>query len=208
MKMAIPQGDDMVPRPIPATHNDRHENGGADEINVAGLSGALADDQSPAVHGANKHTNVTREIFLSPFGYSSERAVFRLLADYGCAYLTDATSQIVAVTGKIPDDFVSLVEVDLVILAAAANGNMYHKIDWTFAANGESYTTHSGDTGWITSALVGGNLTEIAIAGALAGVAVGDYFGIAVNRDATNALDTINNDVIVIGFLVKYVAEQ
>jgi hypothetical protein len=31
-------------------HSARHENGGADEISVAGLSGVLADPQTPAAH--------------------------------------------------------------------------------------------------------------------------------------------------------------
>lgn len=42
----------------PTTHNPSHENGGADEINVAGLSGVLADPQTPANHaiGGSAHT--------------------------------------------------------------------------------------------------------------------------------------------------------
>jgi len=35
---------------IPDAHNDTHENGGSDEISVAGLSGVLADAQTPATH--------------------------------------------------------------------------------------------------------------------------------------------------------------
>lgn len=33
-----------------ADHSARHENGGADELNVAGLNGVLADPQTPAAH--------------------------------------------------------------------------------------------------------------------------------------------------------------
>lgn len=40
----------------PASHASTHENGGADEISVAGLSGALADPQTPASH-ASSHQN-------------------------------------------------------------------------------------------------------------------------------------------------------
>lgn len=40
-----------------ATHAVRHENGGADEISVAGLSGLLADPQTPATH-ASEHAGV------------------------------------------------------------------------------------------------------------------------------------------------------
>ncbi len=37
-------------------HHDRHENGGADEISVAGLSGLLADPQTPVTHHT-RHEN-------------------------------------------------------------------------------------------------------------------------------------------------------
>jgi len=35
---------------VPSAHNTTHENGGADEISVAGLSGVLADAQTPVAH--------------------------------------------------------------------------------------------------------------------------------------------------------------
>jgi len=40
----------------PATHGSTHQDGGADEINVAGLSGDLADPQDPKTHGST-HSN-------------------------------------------------------------------------------------------------------------------------------------------------------
>ena len=42
-------------------HAARHENGGADEISVAGLSGALADAQIPTAHAAS-HTDGTDDV--------------------------------------------------------------------------------------------------------------------------------------------------
>lgn len=42
-------------------HSARHENAGADEISVAGLSGELADAQPPKIH-ASKHTDGTDDI--------------------------------------------------------------------------------------------------------------------------------------------------
>lgn len=36
-----------------ATHASRHENGGADEVSVAGLSGLLADGQTPLAHATS-----------------------------------------------------------------------------------------------------------------------------------------------------------
>lgn len=48
--------------PQPAkTHATSHQNGGGDEINVAGLSGELADDQPPKAHAAD-HVGAGDEI--------------------------------------------------------------------------------------------------------------------------------------------------
>lgn len=45
----------------PAAHASTHENAGADEISVAGLSGELVDDQPPKAH-ASDHTDGTDDI--------------------------------------------------------------------------------------------------------------------------------------------------
>lgn len=45
-----------VTNATPADHASTHENGGADEISVAGLSGKLADAQDPTAHGSAAHT--------------------------------------------------------------------------------------------------------------------------------------------------------
>ena len=43
----------------PLAHAASHQNGGADELSVAGLSGALADPQTPAAHGLVGATHTT-----------------------------------------------------------------------------------------------------------------------------------------------------
>jgi len=43
-------------------HAERHENGGTDEISVAGLSGALADSQTPSAHKTSHQDGGTDEI--------------------------------------------------------------------------------------------------------------------------------------------------
>lgn len=45
-----------------ADHSARHENGGADEISVAGLSGLLADSQTPLAHKTSHQDTGTDEI--------------------------------------------------------------------------------------------------------------------------------------------------
>jgi len=41
----------------PPTHHTTHENGGVDEVSVTGLSGLLADAQTPLTHGNPNHTS-------------------------------------------------------------------------------------------------------------------------------------------------------
>lgn len=45
-----------------ADHSARHENGGADELNVAGLNGVLADPQTPAAHKVSHQNGGADEI--------------------------------------------------------------------------------------------------------------------------------------------------
>jgi hypothetical protein len=45
-----------------SAHKAKHENGGADEISVAGLSGELADAQTPKTHKTSHENNGTDEI--------------------------------------------------------------------------------------------------------------------------------------------------
>lgn len=58
-------GSDDVGSPSDAEFNDhslRHESGGADEINVGGLSGSLADAQEPTAHSTEHENGGTDEI--------------------------------------------------------------------------------------------------------------------------------------------------
>jgi hypothetical protein len=49
----------------PAAHASSHQNGGADEISVAGLSGELADNQPPKAHKTSHQDGGSDEINLS-----------------------------------------------------------------------------------------------------------------------------------------------
>ncbi len=53
-------------------HHENHENGGDDEVNVAGLSGVLADPQTPAAHHGSHENGAGDEISVA--GLSGELA--------------------------------------------------------------------------------------------------------------------------------------
>ncbi len=54
-----------------ATHATQHQNGGSDEISVAGLSGQLADDQPPLPHGSDHQPGQSDAVFAADTGWSS-----------------------------------------------------------------------------------------------------------------------------------------
>lgn len=47
---------------LPQAHEASHRNGGADELNIGGLSGELADDQPPKAHDLQDHTGPTSAV--------------------------------------------------------------------------------------------------------------------------------------------------
>lgn len=49
----------------PAAHAASHQNGGSDEVNVAGLSGLLADPQTPAAHASSHEDGGSDELDLT-----------------------------------------------------------------------------------------------------------------------------------------------
>jgi len=57
----VAENADVTGSNAPQAHKSSHENGGSDEISVAGLSGELADNQPPKAH-ASGHTDGTDDI--------------------------------------------------------------------------------------------------------------------------------------------------
>lgn len=66
-----PGGADEVSGVTPGAHAASHQDTGADEINVAGLSGELADDQKPKAHDASKVTSGTFPVARGGTGLST-----------------------------------------------------------------------------------------------------------------------------------------
>ena len=62
-------------------HSARHENGGADEISVAGLSGLLADAQTPLGHNASHENGGADEIEVDDLGTAEVDTSKRLAPD-------------------------------------------------------------------------------------------------------------------------------
>lgn len=86
--------DDSGDPRTPDAHKASHQNGGGDEVDVAGLSGELADDQPPKPH-ASDHTSATDPLY-SVHGFvwtvagtlsTGANASFRLRAKQAITFL-------------------------------------------------------------------------------------------------------------------------
>lgn len=176
----------------------------------AGPGADPTEVDSPEVHGADKHTNVTRELFiLATTG--STTGVAADLGYFPCIELADGVTNFIRVAFKVPDDFVSLSSLKAVWSAGVAAGNMRWSLNALYGAEGEVYNAHTDNPAYGETA-TGGinrlNIQEPANPLTLALLAIGDYVGIRMGRNAGHANDTIDDDVCVLGFLFTYVGEQ
>ena len=94
-------------------HNEQHEDGGSDEIDVTGLSGVLSDQQDPQSHGNERHT----ENFIPDTEVGANSGVASL------------DSNGVLVSGQVPDlsiteVFTVTAEADLTTLSNAEIGDV------------------------------------------------------------------------------------
>ena len=176
---------------------------------VLGIIKIEGKELVPGAHGAAKHTNVTRTLFISATGYTDGA-----LATYGNhsgQKLVDAALKQSNIEFRMPSDFVSFTSLKLVWASGAASGNMYWSLDAYYASATEGHATHSESSGLGTTATGGAdkiNVQTSATALTLASVTGADYVGIKVTRDGVNASDTLTADVVILGLLLEYTAEQ
>lgn len=162
-------------------HAATHENGGADEINVVGLSGQLADDQLPDDHNEGAHINRNRTLPLAPFLYGTG---VRGMKGYFETFDLSAGAQYGVANFQIPVGFVSFVSA-IVGIIPAGDGTF----DWTADAeqldNGEAIGTGTDTATADGQAGTGAIFLELDITAALDGLAlaVGDWVGVRFRLD-------------------------
>lgn len=104
----------------------------------------------------------------------------------------------------IPSDIVTVVRAAVVVIPNAG-GDLY----WSCATNfgqicaNEGYQTNTDSIALNASTLTQDEIECIDISAALTGGAGGDLVGIEFTRDATDALDTINEDVHYLGIIIQ-----
>jgi len=163
-------------------------------------------------HGAAKHTDVTRELFIPANACYIAAGTSGLLSQHQrVSGGANADEPDVHFSLKVPDDFVSFGSVKAVWAAVPASGNMYWRILANYGASGEDYAAHT-DSPAIGVTATGGatlvNVQEPANPLTLSSLAAGDYIGIRFFREGTHASDTINDVVYLLGILFTYTASQ
>ncbi len=168
--------------------------------------------RSIAAHGAEKHTNITRTIWLPAIKYgagvftATESGTFPVAQGAAAA-----DAPYLELSLKVPDDFVSFTKMELLWDSPAAAGNMYWKMNANYAAAGEAENTHTDTPAYGVTATAGANLLNLQQAPnplTLTNLAAGDYIGFWAYRVGSNALDTLGAVANFYGILFTYVANQ
>ena len=177
----------------------------------AELTGVGADDHHPQVHGHADHTNRTRQFFVDSLAGSSmgdalywwdnggEHAGFRLQD----TFVVGGT-----VETWLPADFVSIVHLHPVV-GPHGTGNMRWIAFCNFCADGELYNAHSNVSAQQTTAVTNNRLSVLPdMSALLAGVTINDLIGLGFQRQGNDVLDTVDEDVILLGWLIEYTADM
>ncbi len=163
-------------------------------------------------HGAISHTDVTRELFIpANEGFvSSGTPIIRGQSGVvqGAPNLNEPY---IYWTIKVPSDFVTFNSLRAVWESGVAVGNCYWALGANYYAEGEIHTTHQ-EAPVLGVTATGGvgivNVQEPNSPLVLANLERGDYLGIHYRRAATDALDTLDQNMNLFGLLFTYVAEQ
>ena len=155
-------------------------------------------------HGADKHTNRTRNIWI-PVNYSPDMGVYN--SEVAGGYLIDNDSRSAFGSLYVPSDYVSGGVITAVVISEAS-GNLYYYINAVYAANNEDYNTHTAIVGPITEAVLGGKYEMLETTLSLTSLNAGDLMSIYIIRFAADPSDTINANVFAIGFIFTYTADM
>jgi len=188
-------------------------------LNAAGVMGwgatcthtgiVLGGDLNANSQEITNSKTISKEIFIPFEGWTD--GTVSVAASFNIIKLVDGVTDAAALSFKIPHDFISFDSIELVWTATAAAGNMYWKFLAYYGAEGQAYSTHSDLPALGVTAQGGANLFMVQESTnplALAGVALGDYIGIRVERQGGHVNDTLGTDVFIYGILLKYQGKQ
>ncbi|MDY6957633.1 MAG: hypothetical protein SVK08_00615 [Halobacteriota archaeon] len=183
---------------------------GANEFTVNSVEIVTSAGALAVAHGASVHTDITREIFLPAYGYTTG-TTSTVAGKYSTAECADAADQYITFTLKVPVDFVSFTKIEAVWGGLVASGNLRWKLYASYGASGEDWDNHVDEPAYGETATNGTNLLNIqepANPLTLSSLATGDMLGVGFYREGTHANDTMNSNITVFGLIFTYTANQ
>lgn len=161
-------------------------------------------DIAPASHGADKHTDRTRNMWLIP-NYGTDG--LGIIWEYSGAKLTDGATHSGYATKVSPKDFVSGGVLKAVVISEGS-GNLVFYLDAHFAINGGDPAEHDLSTGEITEAIVANKMEVLANTLELTALSNADIIGARFIRGGAEAGDTVDANVFLIGFILEYLGDM
>lgn len=176
----------------------------------AGTGRWIPELAEPAVHGAAKHTDVARTLFIPCGNYTI--GTFGNEYNHDCVLLATGLDQDIYFMFMCPNDFVSVTS--LAVIFSGVNDGGVAGQDWRcrlqtrYGAVGESLITHSANPVQTVDVAALEILYSEVMGGAIASIAIGDHVGAKLTRVGTNVNDTYAGTIAVYGLLMTYTAEQ
>lgn len=115
----------------------------------------------------------------------------------------DGNTDAFTINFYVPDDFVTLQEVVLILQSLAA-GDAWMDFLGSWGPGGASADETTDTVAAAAITLSANVITELDVSAALTGIAAGDYVGLFCQRTGGNVNDTINNHVECFGLMVRY----
>ena len=170
------------------------------------------DVHHSSIHGADKHIDIARKLFLPATAGFVEAGTVALGSEgyYGVVRgEANTDTPKVHVNGRVPEDFVSFVALKAVWSSPAVSGNMQWYLKVALAPVGEYCALKVESPSPRTTATSGWNEINASEGGITFELAAkDDYFGISFIRQGSIGSDTLDEIMELYGFLFEYIANQ
>lgn len=122
--------------------------------------------------------------FFTPCTYSESPVMYHR-GDHPVGVATSG-GKLICTEFRVPHDFTSITNADLVIIAGVTNANARVDFDSDYGSAGEAYNAHSEAAVGGTYAFVLNQILEIDISGVLSAIAPGDQVGVVTKKYTRN----------------------
>ena len=163
-----------------------------DELYIRDVSEEAINESKRIQYSNLVPGTATKEFFIPATGGSAVGTV-----SHYTGYLCNAVDEYAEIDFMVPHDFASTVEAVIVTIPQATQAAANWNTNSVYAANGESYSTHSAaatDTYDVTL----NQMFDVDISGLLTSLSAGDYVGINITQK------TVDHNVFVMGVRFKY----